>query len=285
MNRFLQIAVVLTGLLIGVQANSTDRSTWPSPEIVPMRIATFPVDRTQVNPKALETYYGGRETIDKALKNSNWNMKGCPVTTSYIHRILTRLVVSSNLGNYMSDQKAPIFLEVACHEGLEASSVFSAPASLSFGRLKIAGAFMKLFGTEDEIAFVIAHELSHYLLAHDILSWDWSEKDIGQIFLRKKLRERDADMVGLQLLTNAGYNPNGAVRAYTIMFDRFDQWDEDPHHFNHRYLVYNLNEQIKVFGYRTVPDTNFPKTIASQIAKEVSSAPLCSAWRAKLFGC
>lgn len=62
------------------------------------------------------------------------------------------------------------------------------------------------FETEDEIAALLAHELSH-LLQPDYLRKDKTEE-------QSKRLEYDADLNGLHLLNAAGYNPRGMIKFY-----------------------------------------------------------------------
>lgn len=71
---------------------------------------------------------------------------------------------------------------------------------------------------DDELAFVISHEIAHSLDAYDGLG-----KWIAMCFNRKEY-EYKADLIGVDLMTKAGYNP---IAAITMMNKQFPEayWD------------------------------------------------------------
>lgn len=117
------------------------------------------------------------------------------------------------------------------------SSVYNAFAT-DEGYIFISTSLLSNSNTEDELAFVICHELSHVLLHHNTQSANFIDstifrtkkqrksdnapKNLEPLTLDKILRqyyaysrehELEADSLGIVLFKNAGYNANMAVKA------------------------------------------------------------------------
>ncbi len=107
--------------------------------------------------------------------------------------------------------------------------------ALAGGRLFFSEAFLDEFGmTDDELAFVMGHEMAHALLQHENETltvaaalasrgvdrsvqglYDEMAVDLGLVLkLQPALQaeEYEADWVGMQLAGAAGYKPEGALR-------------------------------------------------------------------------
>ena len=84
------------------------------------------------------------------------------------------------------------------------------------GTIVICEGMMKLFESEDELAAVVAHEIGHLVAKHK--GRQTPEKEI------------EADRVGLELMTKAGYDPNAAVKFWTRYYERIGWWEGDGTH-------------------------------------------------------
>ena len=67
----------------------------------------------------------------------------------------------------------------------------------------------KLLKRNDELAFVISHELAHILLGHTLPE---RTNELDDYNMRSAM-EKDADALGIRLMTHAGYDPDGAETA------------------------------------------------------------------------
>lgn len=84
----------------------------------------------------------------------------------------------------------------------------------------ISDGMANLAGNDDELAFVLAHELAHAVLEHrtDPAVTGARGEANGRITLRRGLSlsaEADADRMGLYLLARAGFEPHAAVEFLT----------------------------------------------------------------------
>ena len=77
----------------------------------------------------------------------------------------------------------------------------------------VTTAMMRLAHSDDELAFVIAHEMSHNILGH-------SDSSVSQIFGARR-SEIDADQMAVSLMTYAGYQPQSGISFLETARRRF----------------------------------------------------------------
>jgi hypothetical protein len=68
----------------------------------------------------------------------------------------------------------------------------------------------KLLETDDELAFVVAHEFAHIILEHLALPKETFKS-------KRAIIEQEADELGIRLMIRAGYDPKGAIIAIKKM--------------------------------------------------------------------
>jgi hypothetical protein len=73
---------------------------------------------------------------------------------------------------------------------------------------------MRLARSDDELAFVVAHEMAHILLGH-------SHSSRAQIFGGARRSEIDADQMAVRLMTYAGYQPESGISFLETARRRF----------------------------------------------------------------
>lgn len=189
----------------------------------------------------------------------------CPETNKKVEKVLAKLLKGSGLDFIM---KGPDALEliVLCEKTksapvarLRSAKYLVVPASLP---INVKG--------EAHMAAVIAHEIAHYTLAHHArlmsmtngrmpaIAPNWRSK-ISSI---RKEHEREADLTGLKLMANAGYNARSAiehlkaVQAYTTKklshMKRKLQRAPNASHPNPSERVQEISMQIQKCGYENV---------------------------------
>jgi membrane-associated protease RseP (regulator of RpoE activity) len=97
----------------------------------------------------------------------------------------------------------------------------------------------KLLKRDDELAFFISHELAHLLLGHTLPE---RKSELGDYKMRSII-EKDADALGIRLMTHAGYSAKGAETAIKIT----DLIDSGPitRFFNYHGPYMPADERIK----------------------------------------
>lgn len=76
--------------------------------------------------------------------------------------------------------------------------------------VRVTSAMMEYVGDDDELAAVVAHELAHNLLAHRIRLSTVKRRKMQATLAT----EIEADRLSVWLMTNAGYDPNAALRFW-----------------------------------------------------------------------
>lgn len=76
--------------------------------------------------------------------------------------------------------------------------------------VRVTSAMMEYVANDDELAAVVAHELAHNLLAHRIRLSAVKPRKMQAILAT----EIEADRLSVWLMTNAGYDPNAALRFW-----------------------------------------------------------------------
>jgi hypothetical protein len=132
-----------------------------------------------------------------------------------LQAVLKRLSEKSGLKRFEVNAYGSCIEIVPDAEGMFAS--FAAGPRLNEGVMEFPVAFLGLFGSEDEIAFVLAHEFSHFLLMHEVERTQYSaDRELEKVF------EREADELALRMTVNAGYD---AVRAFDLVLKLRGQKD------------------------------------------------------------
>lgn len=73
----------------------------------------------------------------------------------------------------------------------------------------LEGGTERLLSSDDELAWVIAHEAAHVFLGHSASSQDAARKNADT----RSAMERDADVMSVRLMLRAGYAPEAAALA------------------------------------------------------------------------
>lgn len=155
----------------------------------------------------------------------------CPETASIIEHIYKKIIVKNHLQEFL--KTGPGFqLHVTCNDDREyAPAGYSVGAYASMTHLVFPSSLVRGLNTEDEIAFVIAHEMSHVLMGHtenllDINEWGRTINYKKELFEPKMLEvtafsESQADKYAAFLMWNAGYRvacAQNALENYTRFY-------------------------------------------------------------------
>lgn len=146
------------------------------------------------------------------VKSSFREIDHCKEKTDKLLSIFARLTTAIQTASLVSSQRN-FTLYTECgdfpFEELDAHSVGD--------DVSIDVKMSDVFKTDDELAFVLAHELSHSILGHDANreSALLNRKAISkrEYHSLAKADELDADQLGLKILQMANYRPGAAVEA------------------------------------------------------------------------
>jgi len=210
--------------------------------------------------KVIEASQKTREKMDETLKiqfleyvhygidellHSGLILYGDP-TTKYVEKVANKLlekepklknelqfyIIKSNVTNALSTDQGIIFVTLGLLSQLE---------------------------NEAQLAYVLAHEISHFQEGHVEKSYTnnvSSDKEIGYderielLSTHSKDQELEADKKGIDLYNKAGYKKSELLSAYDVMMYSYLPFDEEPlpiNYFNSKYL--------------NVPSKLFPETI------------------------
>jgi len=169
----------------------------------------------------IDEYVVGREVAADILSNYKIYDKN-PALTSYLNKILTALVVNSPRPAAYNGFSAAIL-------DSDTINAFATPA----GHIFVTKGLLNAANSEDAIAAVLAHELSHIQLRHGMRAIksnrdtaDWVKQFMfpgaGIIADRinngfSQTQEFDADISALSILSAAGYNPNGLIDILNVL--------------------------------------------------------------------
>ncbi len=168
-----------------------------------------------------------------------------PKTRAFVEAVAAKLLSSSGLAGHLG----PNGMLVRVND----TTWGDTGASMSAGVLTAQPEMIAIMSSEDEVAAVIAHEIIHYIRAHDellVAARGWSLRPSGgdifgggprmsdkEIAARLK-HETEADALSLRLLVNAGYDPEAAVSALLVIQNErnteprysFERGRHDPTH-------------------------------------------------------
>ncbi len=180
------------------------------------------------------------DRMESDLKGSGRVVKDADLN-AYVQRVMCRLT---------PDHCADIRVYIVRHPGFNASM---APNGMMF----VWTGLLLRVENEAQLAFVLGHEVAHYLRRHSLQSWrDQRAKVdalafiqlaaaaagvgvvadvarlmlVGSIFAFSREAEREADRVGFAMAVKAGYDPKQAARNWAGIIKEHDAMD-DPRPF------------------------------------------------------
>lgn len=194
-------ALLCLGMSVTVHAQTALVLAPPTPKYNLLPHLPFP--RFQIGP-VTKTFYANFSEEQVKLYEPLDSKVHCPQTNSVIKRVYDRIVKANNLDTFFHLNNINMKLVVLCPNG------YGDNARAATGILIISAAFVKTFmQTEDELAMILSHELSHVLQASD---YKYLTNKLTYN-LRMSVQEEDhADENALVMLSNAGYDPHSAYQ-------------------------------------------------------------------------
>jgi hypothetical protein len=141
-------------------------------------------------------------------RNSRVCVEGLIHTKAYLQGLLLKIASSSKIPAGRVNTSYGVCIEpIPDDDGM--FSFLSGPR-LKRGIIELQKQFLVGIESEDELAFIVAHEFSHFLLKHEILFTYMESTGHNEDYFEAE-SEREADELGMRLLLNAGYNLDVAL--------------------------------------------------------------------------
>ena len=159
----------------------------------------------------------------------------CPVATALLVKIFRHLVDANGLKPFI-DQGPGMALAVSCDDGLShQDGLLSGAEAIGTNTIVFGAGLAQALASEDEIAFIMAHEMSHVLLGHTEFSFYEASMPAEQRNSPREEKRKQqltsvfepaADIHGAILTWNAGYNPYAGPAALTnsVRFYFYNQY-------------------------------------------------------------
>jgi len=200
-----------------------------------------------------------RRALKAKKKYNTINTKRCPELTEQVNTLMERLLTSSNLA-FLLDNEDRLEVVLLC------SKTDTPPvARIVAGKyLLIPASLPQKAKSLDALAAVLSHEIAHYTLRHharllEELNGRFPSGDRSFLNRIKRHHEKEADLTGLELMTNAGFSPQAAVSHLKHVKDFLDKRKHrvkakgsHPSPTDRELL---LTEQIKKCSYRAIEKT------------------------------
>lgn len=187
--------------------------------------------------------------------------KKCEKQSALIKKVYHNIIESNKLTKFTSGGQ-PLTLITNCSKRLP---------KLRDGRILIAPAgLVATAKSEDAIAAVLSHEIAHFTLSHHarlILEtrgrapatpYMWSSMRSSKIAKIKKAHEIEADLAGLGLMVNAGYNPKHALKHLKQVDKKLSllktpkQWNKPTRHPSAAIRREAMRKEIQSCGYTSI---------------------------------
>lgn len=212
----------LTGALLPAAAVPAPQG---APAAVSAALRPIPVyDRSTISSKIAAEVARRRAAMEADMADARVIRFPMPKTKAYADVIVAKLLSGSGL-------EALATGSAGLRARLNDASWGETGASMSAGILTLEPEMIAIMSSEDEVAAVVAHEIAHYVRAHDeqlaaSRPWNWNPfagrggdiLDAPPQPSRKEIEARwkhelEADALSLRLLVNAGYDPSAAIDA------------------------------------------------------------------------
>lgn len=232
---------------------------------------SFPLARPAFTQQAHEQFLRYKALLP--LNLGDVSGKSCPQQVAVVRNIFNRIMKANNLEQFLTVDPG-LEISIGCID----KNIDSTGLRLG-GFVSFPGVIVGKLPDEDQIAFILGHEISHYLLAHDELRIHWKQIDKMITAEENQNTELQADALGLQLIAAAGYDPYASIDVMKFLlrlkgscFFGFCLEDDSSSHSSEqnrmRLLLSKINEQNYVRKKRTTtPDLELAHKEWKQLVK------------------
>ncbi len=157
---------------------------------------------------------------DLALSNEAPPYRRVATINQMIEQALAERDVDLTISRGGVSQTIPIAASITCPGRFQIRVSADRSASADGKLVSVSSRLAEYFLSDDEFAAVVAHELAHNLLKHrDRLDAQNVNRgffgQFGESASRIKTAEIEADRLSVWLMSNAGYDPQAAIRFWT----------------------------------------------------------------------
>lgn len=189
--------------------------TLPTYEKLEEDIANSTVDMNRSDKQ--EFYTGVNYTVD-ALLHSGSIIYGDPIT-EYVEDVAKKLLIK--------DKK--LFNELRFYTiKSNSTNAFATDQGIVF----VTTGLLSQITSEAQLAFVLAHEISHYKQEHVLDSYNYNRDNrsasIEQMSVYSQDKELEADRLGLEMYARAGYSKDEIFPTFDVLLYSYLPFDEIP---------------------------------------------------------
>lgn len=185
-----------------------------------------------------KTFYTNTNYTIDALMHSGSVIYGDPIT-EYVKDVAQKLLVKDRA----------LFRELRFYTlKSNATNAFATDQGIVF----VTTGLLSQITSEAQLAFVLAHEISHYQKEHVLQSYSYQRENrfasIKQMSVYSKDRELEADRLGLEMYAKAGYSKDEILPTFDVLLYSYLPFDE----------VRIPNAYLQDFDSLYVPSSLFP---------------------------
>ena len=209
------------------QQNFNDYKTLASVGVIPSDFTQLTYDKIKADLSKERTNLKGKNekiflegihySIDEML-HSGRVIYGDEIT-SYLNAVAQKI-----LKNDATLQKELRFYTLKSN----VSNAFSTDQGIVF----VTTGLISQLTSEAQLAFILAHEISHYTEKHVVETFDWktntdrSDRTIEKLSQYSKEKEFDADKIGLKMYHAAGYSKEEILPTFDVLMFSYLPFDE-----------------------------------------------------------
>ncbi|MBI3505045.1 MAG: hypothetical protein HY059_09405 [Proteobacteria bacterium] len=138
--------------------------------------------------------------------------------------------------------------------------------------------FMHAYRNEDFTAFILAHELAHFLLGHQKSIHAIAEKGPAEIQRLRHRNEHAADKLAIDMVVKAGFNPYAGMDVLRLLSEHFPVAASEVHPALSDRIARMREMAAAIPGARQAPYREIPDGVLQNLESRV---PADSVWRSR----
>lgn len=223
--KYFLIFLALSGFVVRAQVDFDNYTTLLSSGEVPEEFtlrtyekvqADVDNDNNNLSSSDQRAFYTGINYLLDQLIHSGYIIYGDPIT-EYINDVADKLLAKNK-----ELRKELRFYTLK-------SNVTNA-FSTDQGMVLVTTGLLSQITSEAQLAYILAHEISHYEQHHVVEAFNYNKQnrshDIDKLSIYSKERELEADRLGLELYSKAGYSKDEIIPTFDVLLYSYLPFDE-----------------------------------------------------------